>query len=327
MSKIIFSEKDYLEANADVHEAVKKGIFKNGYEHYIKYGEKEGRHLRKVFSRFDKVFSRLDKKGRGLEIGPSHNPIAPKRDGFNVHILDHASKEQLREKYKDAGVNLSNIEDVDYVWTGKEYKETIGHEKYFDWIIASHVIEHVPNMVRFLNECEAVLKDSGKLSLVIPDARFCFDYFTPLSSTGNFLDAFAENRIKPSCGQVFDHFANAAMLDNKITWSSSFIDCPDKLIHSFDQAKSQYTQCVNDDHYIDLHCSRFVPETFNLIISDLRDLGLINLKIIHEFPTDGCEFYVTLAKLDDSDKNLISSKSSRIDTLKFIHNIFSVHHS
>lgn len=39
----VFSEKFYRENNKDVNDAIKKGIFKTGYEHYVKHGRKEGR--------------------------------------------------------------------------------------------------------------------------------------------------------------------------------------------------------------------------------------------------------------------------------------------
>jgi len=35
-------------------------------------------------NRKDKILSFLDKRGKGLEIGPSHNPITPKKEGFSV---------------------------------------------------------------------------------------------------------------------------------------------------------------------------------------------------------------------------------------------------
>ena len=41
-----FSEKSYLESNADVAAAVKAGQFTLGWEHYEKYGRLEGRSLR-----------------------------------------------------------------------------------------------------------------------------------------------------------------------------------------------------------------------------------------------------------------------------------------
>lgn len=40
---IMFSEKFYLENNADVAKSVSKGEFKNGKDHYLQYGRKEGR--------------------------------------------------------------------------------------------------------------------------------------------------------------------------------------------------------------------------------------------------------------------------------------------
>ena len=100
-----FNEQDYLDANPDVREAVSLGHLSSGLSHYKKFGKKEGRPLKffKTLSRLDKVFYKLNKKGLGLEIGPSHNPIAPKKQGFNVHILDHASAQ-------DQKINIQGME-------------------------------------------------------------------------------------------------------------------------------------------------------------------------------------------------------------------------
>ena len=214
MEKNNFNDKLYLEANPDVAEAVKRGEFKSGLEHYGMFGRKEGRHLapNKLLSRFDKIMGALEKHGVGLEIGPSHNPIASKRDGYNVHILDYLSRDALRKKYADHaqyGVNIDLIEEVDFVWNGEPLTELIGHTRYYDWIIASHVIEHIPDPITFFQQSEQLLKSDGKLSLVIPDKRYCFDHLSKISSTGELLDAFHEQRKKPSPGQIFDHFSNS----------------------------------------------------------------------------------------------------------------------
>ena len=34
----------------------------------------------------------------GLEIGPSFRPIAPKKEGYKVKVIDHASEKELRKK-------------------------------------------------------------------------------------------------------------------------------------------------------------------------------------------------------------------------------------
>lgn len=292
MNAYIFNEADYLASNPDVAAAVAAGQFKSGLDHYEKCGIHE-RRLLGVQTRKDKVLFELDKNGLGLEIGPSHNPIASKKSGYNVHILDHLDAEGLRKKYAGHQVNLENIEEVDFVWSGQSLTELIGKSSYYDWIIASHVIEHVPDLVSFLQQCEDLLKPDAKLSLVVPDKRCCFDHFNPLSLTGSFLDAFQDRRTRPSPGQVFDHFSNASKCDDQIAWSAA-IKGRLELVHSFEQAGEVWRRAGTSDDYFDVHCWRFTPESFRLVITDLNALGLIDMTIVKEFETDGCEFYATL---------------------------------
>ncbi|MDP2876525.1 MAG: methyltransferase domain-containing protein [Holophaga sp.] len=298
MSDPIFNEAEYLAANPDVAVAVKEGNFCSGREHYERHGEREGRMLKRLFgrtSREEKVFHLLDKTGLGLEIGPSHNPVAPKNKGFNVHILDHASAAELRNKYQGHGVNLDNIEEVDFVWHGESLQELIGETSCYDWIIASHVIEHVPDLISFLRQCEALLKPAGVLSLVIPDKRYCFDYFRWPSSTGDALQAYTERRTRHAPGTVFDHFSNAAKMGGMPAWAPQMRG-EMSFIHSAEEARSAWVQAQKNDEYIDAHSWRFTPSSFRLILHDLQGLQLINLVEIGGFDTEGCEFFITLAK-------------------------------
>lgn len=217
-----FNESEYIALYPDVAAAVKAGAFKSGYEHYQKHGKFEGRHPDGSCPRERAVFHLIDKQGTGLEIGPSHNPIAPKKKGYTVQVLDHCSADELRAKYKGHGLNLDNIEEVDFVTQGQPLPELIGKTQCYDWIIASHVVEHIPDLISFLQQCEQLLKPNGVLSLVVPDKRYCFDYFQPLSTTGMLLDAYTQKRTRPSAGQVFDHFANAATAKGAIAWSPDY---------------------------------------------------------------------------------------------------------
>jgi hypothetical protein len=169
----------------------------------------------------------------------------------------------------------------------------VGLKYHYDWIIASHVIEHVPDLITFFQQCEILLKGNGHLSLVIPDKQFCFDYFNPTSTTGEFLDAYHDKRIRPTPGKVFDHFANACKRGGKSAWGSNDIG-EFELIHNIEQARNLWRISKDTKDYIDSHCWRFTPESFKLIINDFKLLGLINFDIFLDFPTVGCEFYVTL---------------------------------
>ena len=251
-----------------------------------------------LLSRREKALKMVNPNGLGLEIGPSHNPIAPKKLGFNVHILDHSNAEGLCAKYRGHGVNLENIEKVDFVWGGEPLCELIGREKCYDWIIASHVIEHTPDLVAFLVDCEKLLKDDGVLSLIIPDKRYCFDYIHAQTSTGELLDAYDQKRKHPTPGKVFDHFAGATKLNGKIAWDSSTRGTIE-FVHTFSEAIEYWRRASarqEPREYIDVHNWRFTPASFRAILFDLQALGLIHFDVKMEFDTAGCEFFVTLQK-------------------------------
>lgn len=307
-----FIESEYLAANPDVAHAIEAKQFRNGREHYDAFGRQEGRMLNlfNKMTREKKALYCLDKKGFGLEIGPSHNPIAPKNQGFNVHILDHLDTDALRKKYADHGVKIENIEKVDFVWHGQALPELIGDSTCYDWIIASHVVEHIPDLITFLQQCETLLKPEGKLSLIIPDKRYCFDYFNAPSSTGEFLDALNHHYTRPTPGKVFDHFSNASKRDGNIAWSASH-GGRIELVHTAEMAKKLWQQSCNSTDYLDVHCWRFTPDSFRLIWQDFKMLGLLDMNIIQEFPTTGCEFYVTLGK-----GNNTSHHQDRLSLLK-----------
>ena len=291
-----FDESNYLLANPDVACAVRSGQVLSGKEHFERFGRSEARPLQTVkeSSRTDKVFCLIDKGGRGIEIGPSHNPVAPKSLGYNVSIIDYLTADELREKYKIHCVDLNKIEEVDYVWKGEALPDLVGETHGFDWIISSHVIEHIPDLISHLQQCEKLLKPRGHLSLVVPDKRYCFDFFNELTTTGDLLDAYAEKRYKPSSGQIFDYFANAANRGDSIAWADDHLGGANRLVHTFDQAKTEWFRSVEESDYIDAHCWRFTLPSFTLIISDLFRLDLINFGIKACFDTTGCEFYVTL---------------------------------
>ena len=123
------------------------------------------------------ILSQIKRDGLGLEIGAGCAPVAPKKQGFRVHVLDHCDRKALIEKYRRHEVNIENIEEVDFVWDGRSYTELIGRRHIYDWIIGSPVLEHTTDLIGFLNDCDSLLKKDGVVLLAVPDKRYCFDRF------------------------------------------------------------------------------------------------------------------------------------------------------
>lgn len=244
----------------------------------------------------------VNPKGLGLEIGPSHNPVAPKKEGFQVHVMDHLSREGLIEKYQEHGVQLDNIEEVDFVWSGQSFQELTGGTGQYDWIIASHVIEHTPDLIGFLNECTSILKPDGVLSLAIPDKRYCFDHFRPVTGLGKIIDAHLAKHTVHSPGNVAEYFMNVVAKDGDIAWSG---DKPGeyRFIHGLKDARWGMQVVQEQQAYLDIHAWCFVPHSFRLLVQDLHALELIQLQECSFQSTIDHEFFMSLTQNSQNQEN------------------------
>ena len=246
-------------------------------------------------SRNNILLAAIQKDGLGLEVGPSHRPAAPKRDGYQVEIIDHLDREGLLAKYRDHNLDLDAIEEVDYIWSGETYAELTGKNHHYDWIIASHVIEHTPDLVGFLKQCDSVLKDDGVVSLAVPDKRYCFDYHRPISGLSKVIDHHVNEVSINSPGTVAEYFLNVVKKDGHGAWNES-IEGECDFIHTLEQAADGMNKAWTHKAYIDCHVWCFVPHSFRLLIHDLHSLGLISFREVSFTKTQGSEFFVTLGR-------------------------------
>jgi SAM-dependent methyltransferase len=251
-------------------------------------------------NRNDKVLASVDRSMRILELGPLTGPIAPRSDGWLTSVVDHATRDELVEKYRsDLNVETSRIEEVDIIWSGGPLDEAVPSKLHgtYDAFIASHVFEHIPDPIGLLCSLERILRPTGVVSLVVPDKRFCFDFFKPLSSVGELLDAHASQAVRHSRKARFDHDAYSISADGDFAFSrrpvreiAFFVSLEDAK-RAFDAYRAE-----SDAPYVDVHGWVFTPSSFELAILELSTLKMIDFSIERSFPTEGCEFYVTLRR-------------------------------
>jgi SAM-dependent methyltransferase len=233
-----------------------------------------------------------------IEIGPSFNPIAPKSAGWNSASIDHLTREGLVAKYTaHPGVDVSLIEPVDFIWTGGPLSAAVPLAQHgsFDAFIASHVIEHTPDLIAFLDSAATLLKPEGVVILAIPDKRYCFDYFQPLTTTGELLEAHADRRSRHTRRLAFNQVAYEVTDGGTISWSqrpSQGI----RFIQGLEDASDLFTTFENSLGYMDLHAWRFVPPSFELLLLELARLGKTDWRLESITPTEGCEFFAWLRR-------------------------------
>lgn len=251
-----------------------------------------------MLNRSEILLAPVPRHGRVIEIGPSFSPIAPKSAGWDAHTLDHLTREGLVAKYTGhPGVDVSRIEDVDYLWSGGSLSDAVppAMHRTFDALIASHVIEHTPDLIAFLDSAATLLKPEGIVILAVSDKRYCFDYFQPLTTTGQVIDAHADRRSRHSRRLAFDYVAYAVENGGVGAWGQT----PSqglRLMHSIEQARDIFTSIEVAGEYVDLHAWRFTPASFELMLLELARLGETDWRVERTTAAEGCEFFAWLRR-------------------------------
>ena len=249
--------------------------------------------------RTEQALHAIDLSGRGLEFGPSHAPLVTKASGARVETLDHATREELVQKYRALGVDeesLARIEEVDHLWSGEPVLELIPEHGVYDYIVASHFIEHTVDLVRFLQDCETLLAPGGRLALIVPDKRFCFDRFQPLSTAGDAINTLHSTLAFHPPGAFIDHIAYGAKRGDDVAWANSDSREVALLNPDLMDAVQAELDGVAQREYVDTHRWMFTPSSFELLIHDLAALGHHGLGIVESSTAGGHEFFVTLGR-------------------------------
>jgi len=261
--------------------------------------------------RLQRLRAGIDRNHEVLEIGPYHAPIAPKALGYRATTLDLAGADELRVRaaadpsIDDSGVKA--IEEIDLVGSACDVadlvRERFGPAKRFDWVLASHTIEHMPDPIRFLEQCAEVLGPGGILRMAVPDRRGCFDHFRPSSDIGEWVQAYRERRTRPTVYQVFREECYRAEVTGRdggrVVWRLGEIPAHDvkPAEQSLELFRAWFGPSgIEPAEYLDTHCWAFTPESFELLVRDTIAFGLASLNVGRVSRTHGHEFFVDLRR-------------------------------
>jgi SAM-dependent methyltransferase len=121
-------------------------------------------------------------RGEGLEIGPLHNPAALPA-AARVRYVDKFDLDELRRRNPD--VPPDKIVAPDIICDSHRLKPV--PDASVDFILASHVLEHLHNPLAALLDWRRVLTSDGRILCVIPDGRYTFDRGRPLTSVDHLI--------------------------------------------------------------------------------------------------------------------------------------------
>lgn len=250
----------------------------------------------------------------GVEIGALCSPLVRRSDTAEVIYVDHADTRCLREKYKtDPHVDIDRIVDVNAVWGKNTLHEAI-RGRYVDYVVASHVVEHVPDLVTWLRELAAVLKPTGEVRLAVPDRRFTFDYFRRESGLPEVLTSYIERARVPQPYSLLDYCLNAVDVDLREAWQKG-IDgsTPRRRHHTWEGALHLARDSFENGTYHDVHCWVFTPRSFARLIKSVCQMGLLDFACegFCDTARNELEFSVVLRR--SRDRDYIDASWSRME--------------
>lgn len=241
-----------------------------------------------------------------LELGPLHRPIIGKETYPNAAYCDIRSTEEIKALYsgndylKQTGlyVPVEEIVEIDYVIHGS-YTQSLPNEA-FDGVIASHVLEHMPNLIFSLQDIANVLKPGGTFCICYPDLRYSFDHFRTSSSFRDAYPLFLQNN-QTNPEMALDFFTNAvAENEASFYWEGEGVD--ELLPYGTEKEAGEIFQmCMDGKVTDDVHYWPFTDRSFLKFLYDCTRFRLLPYRLTAFQATKrNCQRFMVMLKKDET---------------------------
>lgn len=269
----------------------------------------------------NKIFKIND---RILEFGPLIRPIANREQFPYIFFADIRGTEDVKKLYRKneylestgLSVDLNQVAEIDYV-IKKSYKETFKNIKKFDVVYLSHVIEHMPDIIDFFQDIRNIINNKGKLVLIYPDARYCFDHFR---NGTTFVDAYDVYKNKENSGKrVMDFYYNVVKENNPLFFWNNTKQNDILPTTNFQKTLNVYEKALKGVLPDDTHFWPFSDFQFIKFLYDMDRANLLDFEIkeFHKTLPNSQEFMVVLEPKNNQNKvNNYGQLLNEIDPIK-----------
>ncbi len=201
--------------------------------------------------------------GRGLELGPGHVPY-PVPPEAEVLLVDQWTSDENRVLFYEleSGVTFPKPDIIANLDTDRLHGVERDSQ---DFVIASHVLEHLAEPVGMLVDAFRVLRPGGKLLILLPDRRRTFDrtrYGTGLAHT---IAEYEQGVDHVDDDHVVEFIVHA---DHPIHRKAG--NEPEPITAELIEAhrmRSVHAHCWTEDEFLDvlLYCQRELGLGFRLV--------------------------------------------------------------
>ncbi|WP_264914036.1 class I SAM-dependent methyltransferase [Rhodoluna lacicola] len=233
-----------------------------------------------MLDRVQNVHSEIRFDSNVLEISPNWAPLVVPEDftdAGSVEYCDRMPFEWLREREANNPDRLSadlNVIQTTFTWTpGKRLTECTSRK--YDYVLSSHVVEHVPDLLGHMLEIADVLRPEGKYVIVLPNAEGSGEFFRRKSDEADIVEHFFRGGNATSPGQNWDYLTKSLRYSGKKMSGKSLQDFDRN--HTDAEAIQDAFRC--NFEYVDVHCWVFTPKSFTGLVSRFNELEIFPFRV------------------------------------------------
>lgn len=226
-------------------------------------------------------------RGSGLELGPGHQPYEVPPD-VTVRFVDRWVPVENRSLFPELvqiGADGGFVEPDVVANFDSDRLSPVASES-TDFVICSHVLEHLAEPLGFLAEIHRVLRPGGTALVLLPDRRATFDRDRPPTPLDHLTDEHRRGVVEVDD----DHLVEFLTLAGE---GASFLGIPEdaaerERFFDWHRERSIHVHCWSEEEFpaVLAHCIRHLNQTWELV-----DL----LTVAEEGP-DGIEFGYVLRR-------------------------------
>lgn len=188
-------------------------------------------------------------RGTGVEVGPGHAPF-PVAAGVSVRYVDRLISVEHHELFPELPPGSSFVEPDILADVNTDRLGAIDSASQ-DFVVASHVVEHLADPLGFLDDAHRVLQVGGVLLLLLPDRRHTFDRGREPSPLACLVSDYEAAAMVPDDEHLLEFLLGADQ-------GPDFVlpDDPEERdrLFAWHRDRSIHVHCWTDDEFVDVLC-------------------------------------------------------------------------
>jgi SAM-dependent methyltransferase len=185
--------------------------------------------------------------GAGIEMGPGHHPMALPFGGADVRYVDRWDPGQNRDLFPELG-DAAPFPKPDIVANLDTDKLAMLDDASQDFVIASHLLEHMADPLGQLAEIHRVLVPGGTLLLLLPDRRHSFDSTRPPTTLQHLVDDHRVGMTAVSDDHIEEFLRHTGSWNDE--WDRDVDGVERKALFDLHRQRSIHVHCWTEHEFL-----------------------------------------------------------------------------